>query len=674
MIVMKRNRMIILFTTIAALALLYNAFFIYEQIGRIKNLESLVSTNQAKTLEAYVRAFRETYQERFIREHIPLNEKNIKLLPVTTMTDISSKFSRILHDKAMVRTVSDRPRNPKNAANDLEMEAIRYFRDHPDANVHRTVIERAGEKFFFYAAPLYIQNRCLNCHGEREKAPSYIRAHYKTAYGYKLGDLRGVLAIYLSQKELQKGIHTLVYRNIAVMLTITVLFLIIFYFLLKKIYRRELEYTRTLEEEVEKKTEALEKKSKQLEYQLYHDLLTRLPNRNSLILDIAQKKPVALLLVNIDDFKEINDFYGHDTGDRLIHELAELLKRECPPVHCRLYRMPSDEFALLIFEPLSRTELERYIKTIIKKINDYDFTIDDNIIHLRIAIGGSEDQDDLMITADMAIKKAKAERRDYVIFDSNMDLSRKYKQNIEWAEKLKRAIAEDRVVPYYQPIVSAEDGKVKSYEALMRIVDKEGVVHTPYQFLEIAKRTKYYPELTKRMADKVFERFRTLPYDFSMNVSYLDIVNKETMEYIIDRFAQFAETHRIHFEILESEGIERYEEVFQCLKRLRSLGAHISLDDFGSGYSNFEHILKLEVDMLKIDGSLIRNIDNDIGSQIIVETIVDFANKLEIDTCAEFVSTKEIYETVRDMGITYVQGYYIDKPRPDIPDISRYDL
>ena len=674
MVVKKRNRMIILFATIAALALLYNAFFTYEQLGRIRNLETLVSGNQAKTLEAYVRAFRETYQERFIREHIPLDERNIKLLPVTTMSDISKKFSRILHDKAVVRTVSDRPRNPKNAANDLEMEAIRYFRQHPGTAVHSGTVEKGGEKFYYYVTPLYIQKRCLVCHGEREKAPPYIRTHYDTAYGYKLGDLRGVLAIYLSQKELQKGIHALVYRNIAVMLTITVLFLIIFYFLLKKIYRKEMEYTRTLEEEVEKKTEALEKKSKQLEYQLYHDLLTRLPNRNALMLDIAKKEPEALMLVNIDDFKEINDFYGHETGDRLIRELAELLKRECPPVRCRLYRMPSDEFALLLFEELSDAELERYVKGIIKKINDYDFTIDDNVVHLRIAIGVSRDRDDLLITADMAIKKAKAERKDYVLFDSSMNLGRKYKQNIEWAEKLKRAIAEDRVVPYYQPIVSAKDGTVKSYEALMRIVDEEGVVHTPYQFLEIAKRTKYYPELTKRMADKVFERFRPLPYDFSMNISYLDVVNKETMVYIIKRFAHFAETHRIHFEILESEGIERYDDVYQCLKRLRSLGAHISLDDFGSGYSNFEHILKLEVDMLKIDGSLIRNIDTDIGSQIIVETIVDFAKKLEIDTCAEFVASKEIYETVREMGVTYVQGYYIGEPRPEIPDIPRYDL
>ena len=670
----KRNRMIVLFATIAVLSLFYNAFFTYEQLDRIEKLEALVSDNQAKSLEAFVRAFRETYQERFIREHIPLDEKSIKLLPVTTMSDISAKFSRILHDKATVRTVSDRPRNPKNAANDLEMEAIRYFREHPDRGVHRSTIERNGERFFFYAAPLYIQKRCLRCHGDREKAPAYIRTHYDTAYGYNLGDLRGVLAIYLSQKELQKGIHSLVYRNILVMLAITILFLIIFYFLLKKIYRKEIEYTRTLEEEVEKKTDALEKKSRQLEYQLYHDLLTRLPNRNALILDIAQKNPDALLLVNIDDFKEINDFYGHDTGDRLIRELAELLKRECPSVHCRLYRMPSDEFALLLFEPFSNSELERYVKKIIQKINDYDFTIDDNVIHLRIAIGVSRDKNDLMITADMAIKKAKAERKDYVIFDSNMDLSRKYKQNIEWAEKLKRAIAEDRIVPYYQPIVSTTDGSIKSYEALMRIVDEDGTVHTPNHFLEIAKRTKYYPELTKRMADKVFERFRPLPYDFSMNISYLDVVNKETMEYIIERFAHFAETHRIHFEILESEGIERYDDVYECLKRLRSLGAHISLDDFGSGYSNFEHILKLEVDMLKIDGSLIRNIDTDIGSQIIVETIVDFAKKLEIDTCAEFVSSKEIFETVREMGVTYVQGYYISEPKPEIPDIARYDL
>ncbi|WP_353662775.1 EAL domain-containing protein [Hydrogenimonas sp. SS33] len=670
----KKNRVVILFLAIASLAVLYNGISIYDQLERIRKLQQLISYNQSDALSNFVKAFRATYQERFLQLHIPLNERNIKLLPVSTMSDISRKFSDLVAHKAIVKTVSDRPRNPANRADSLEKEALDYFRSHPKAKEMETIFSRNGDEIFFYASPLYIEKRCLKCHGKREDAPLYIRTHYDTAYNYKLGDLRGIIAIYLSENELKKSIKSLVYRNIYVTVAITVLFLILFFFILKKAYRKEMEYTADLEKEVEKKTQALEKKSKQLEYQLYHDLLTRLPNRNALILDIAKKNASALILINIDDFKEINDFYGHDTGDRLIKELSQLLERNCPPVECSLYRMPSDEFALLVLTPIAKPELERFIKHLIQVINDHNFKIDENAVHLRIAVGASLDRDELLITADMAIKKAKAERKDYVIFDNNMDLSHKYKQNIEWAEKLKKAIEEDRIIPYYQPIVSAQDGKIVSYEALIRIVDENGTVHTPYQFLDIAKRTKYYASLTHRMADKIFDRFQNLPYDVSLNISYLDIVNKETMAYLLGKFSDFSDPGRIHFEILESEGIERYDEVYECLKKIRTLGANISLDDFGSGYSNFEHILKLEVDMLKIDGSLIKNIDTDIGSQIIVETIVDFAKKLNIDTCAEFVSSKAIYDTVREMGVTYVQGYYISEPKPEIPEIDRYEL
>jgi EAL domain-containing protein (putative c-di-GMP-specific phosphodiesterase class I) len=314
---------------------------------------------------------------------------------------------------------------------------------------------------------------------------------------------------------------------------------------------------------------------------------------------------------------------------------------------------------------MERNELEAYLKKVIRAINDHDFVIDgETVVHLRIAAGASGGGDDPLITADMAMKKAKTERKDYVVYDDAIDLSARYRKNLEWAEKLKYAISEDRIVPYLQPIVDAKTKEVKIYEALIRLVDEEGRVHTPYHFLDIAKRTKYYPELTKRMADKIFPLLERIPQEISLNVSYLDIINKETMRYILDKIEACSDPSRIHFEILESEGIERYEDVFECLKKLRSHRCHISLDDFGSGYSNFEHILKLEVDMLKIDGSLIRNIDTDIGSQIIVETIVDFADKLDIATCAEFVCSESVYETVRDLGVTYVQGYYIAEPGP----------
>ena len=662
---MKSNRFAVLFSVIVLLALCYNLYFAYDQHKRIEKLQIFVAEHQARILDAFIVAFRRTYQEVFLRNHIPLDAQNIRLLPVVTTREISSRFEKVLANKAKIRVVSDRPRNPKNLANAIEMESIRYFREHPGAKELYRLIQNGDDEEFYFAAPLHITEQCLKCHGERKSAPLYIRTHYDKAYGYRLGDLRGIIGIYLSQGALKKSVREIVYFNIFKMAVITLIFLAVFYFLLKKIYRREQEYTRRLEEEVDKKTRALQIQSRRLDYRLHHDMLTDLPNRTALIEDLAKKDARALILVNIDDFNEINDFYGHEAGDLLIRRLGELLASKCPLSTCRLYRMPSDEFALMIRRELGRHDLERFVKELIRLINGHDFVIDHStVVHLRIAVGASDETDALLVTADMAMKKAKADRRDYVIYDPAIDLSQHYRKNLEWAEMLKSAIENDRVVPYLQPIVSVRTGEVKIYEALMRIVDEEGTVHAPVHFLDIAKRTKYYPELTKRMADRIFTMLETLPCDISMNISYLDIMNKETMRYILSKIGACANKERIHFEILESEGIERYDDVFECLHKLKAQGCHISLDDFGSGYSNFDHLLKLDVDMLKIDGSLIKNIANDIGSQIIVETIVEFANKLGIETCAEFVCSEEVYETVKELGVTYVQGYYIGTPRP----------
>jgi diguanylate cyclase (GGDEF)-like protein len=660
----RKNRFILLFATIASLAILYNLFFAYDQLRRVEKLQVFVARHQAQVLDAFLMAFRHTYQEVFIENEIPLNEQSVQLLPVLTTPCITEKFSNILAKKAEIRVVSDNPRNPKNMANALEMRSIDHFRTHPNQKEWYTLIEEHGEQRFFYTTPIYIEKQCLACHGKREEAPTYIRTHYDKAYGYRLGELRGIIGIYLSQSSLRESVKKLMLENIAKMAIITLLFLVVFYFLLKRIYRKEDAYTQTLEREVAKKTEAIRRQSHELAHRLYHDPLTDLPNRNALIRDIANLERGTLILINIDDFKEINDFYGHETGDRLILALAKLLEQKRPDQECRLYRMPSDEFALLFHWPMPQNALYRFLEALVRTVDDADFQIDEkSVVHLRIAAGASSHHTDLLITADMAIKQAKAERKPFVIYDDTIDLSGRYQRNLEWAERLKRALEGERIVPYFQPIVDVRNRQVRIYEALVRLIDEKGVVHPPVHFLDIAKRTKYYPELTKRMVDQAFLFLEKTPHEVSLNISYLDIVNKETMQYIIDKMALSGLGRRIHFEVLESEGIERYDEVFECLARLKTHGAHISLDDFGSGYSNFEHILKLDVDMLKIDGSLIRQIDTDESAQIIVATIVDFARKLGIDTCAEFVHSPAVLATVTKLGVTYVQGYHLGEPR-----------
>jgi EAL domain-containing protein (putative c-di-GMP-specific phosphodiesterase class I) len=193
-------------------------------------------------------------------------------------------------------------------------------------------------------------------------------------------------------------------------------------------------------------------------------------------------------------------------------------------------------------------------------------------------------------------------------------------------------------------------------------VDESGQIILPDYFLKIAKKTKQYSNITKAVIKGAFDIFRNRNDEFAINLSVEDMLNAETVKYIKNYLLDYELGEKVVFEILESEGIERYDQVYDFICQMKDLGCKIAIDDFGSGYSNFEHILRLDVDYIKIDSSLIENIDKNIDSQIIVETIVDFCKKLNLSTLAEKVHSQEVYDKVVDLGVCYSQGYFIGKP------------
>jgi len=197
----------------------------------------------------------------------------------------------------------------------------------------------------------------------------------------------------------------------------------------------------------------------------------------------------------------------------------------------------------------------------------------------------------------------------------------------------------------------------------MRMIDDNGDYISPIHFLDLAKKNKLYPELTKIMLIKTFKIFKKLDYQVSINLSVEDILNETVNKTIIDKLTRYNIGHKVIFEIIESEGIENFEEVISFIEKVKKVGAQISIDDFGTGYSNFEYIMKLKVDYIKIDGSMIKNIDTNKDSKLVTETIIDFAKKMNIKTVAEFIHSKNVYSVVKDMGIDYSQGYYFGEPK-----------
>ena len=232
------------------------------------------------------------------------------------------------------------------------------------------------------------------------------------------------------------------------------------------------------------------------------------------------------------------------------------------------------------------------------------------------------------------------------------------------------AIANDRIVPYYQGIHDNATGTIHHYESLMRLVDENGTVYTPYRFLEVARSYGLlYDQTSAIMIRKVFERFRDVEgVSVSVNLGMRDIKNRETMEYIYDFLASVKHPENFVFEILENEDVDAYEVLEIFVDRIHQLGGKISIDDFGSGYSNLQHVVGINSDYLKIDGSIIRKCCESRESERLISLIMGWKrmSTQKIGIVAEFVENEQIQNMLLRYGIDYSQGYLFSKPTPDI--------
>jgi EAL domain-containing protein (putative c-di-GMP-specific phosphodiesterase class I) len=198
-------------------------------------------------------------------------------------------------------------------------------------------------------------------------------------------------------------------------------------------------------------------------------------------------------------------------------------------------------------------------------------------------------------------------------------------------------------------------------------LDDNKTILPPANFLQIAKKLKLYPKLSKIMLQKSFEKFKDSDKRFSVNISLNDIMNIETVKYIEELIKNNKDiAKRLIFEILESEGIEDFDITKKFIEKVRKMGVKIAIDDFGSGYSSFRYISEIQPDIIKIDGSLIREIIHNKNNLIMVKNIIAMAKDLKITTVAEFVSSKEIFDMLKELDIDEYQGYYIGKPSKDL--------
>ncbi len=399
---------------------------------------------------------------------------------------------------------------------------------------------------------------------------------------------------------------------------------------------------------------------------LYRDGLTHLPTRNALIKDLHINKDSTVALIDIDKFSVLNDLYGELNGDQILLSFVEKLNYYFSSGY-KLYRVGADKFIILDKEDSDDSTLSK-LKT---KCNSFSMDIDTNglkiadyEVYLSITIGIAQSNDHHAYEySQRVVQKARKSFIQIMTYDENLfEQKEDFEDNLHWIKKLKNGSVDGSLQPYFQPIINATTKKVYKYEALIRYIEKDGTEIAPYRFLPLARRAKLFPIIIQIMLSSVMKVIEEKKIRIAVNISYEDIINKDTYKFIFNKLEEYPEASKLlDFELLESEEIEDFTIVQEFINKVRSYGCQIGVDDFGAGYSNFNMLEALNIDFVKIDGSLIKGIDTLPKQALIVETISDFCKKLGIKTVAEFVSSENIYSKVKGFGIDYMQGWYFGK-------------
>ncbi len=413
------------------------------------------------------------------------------------------------------------------------------------------------------------------------------------------------------------------------------------------------------------------KSDREIKKEYLIDRITGLPSKSKLLSDIDDiiAKPTlktnVLIYISIDSFDAINEYFGIDTGNKILASVSKWLFTSLPSKNSVLYKLDLENFAILNYEEFSFDSLEDYLKKISSNIEREIFNLKGTDLNIAFTIGATRCKVDMVRCAYLALKDAKSLSRSYKIYDNGCSHEQRFIKNIQMVQLVKNAIAQNRVVPFFQPIYNIKTGKIEKYESLIRIKNSDDTYAKPADFLDVSKKSKLYLELSRSMIENSFEQLEILKFPITLNISIDDIMDSNFSNFIFRKLHSTKNGKFITFEILESERVVNATKITNFIKKVRLMGAKVAIDDFGSGHSNYEQLRILgDVDYLKIDGSLIKDITTDKNSELFTRSIVSVAKEMKIKTIAEFVSSEDILQKVKELGIDYAQGYYIGKPLP----------
>ncbi len=397
---------------------------------------------------------------------------------------------------------------------------------------------------------------------------------------------------------------------------------------------------------------------------------TIMSDKKHLIDKIESNNLFLLILIQIEDFEILDRFYNILTVDKIEKMFAFNMLSYLPNSYVfeNIYNIGNGRYALLadFFDfASSETNIIEYLETFVKNIRKSILIVDEIEYDLNIIVSYSFGKEHLYEDAKCGLDEA-INKKMLIKYanDSSIHDHIEAKKNMEVIKMVKIALDNYKIVSYFQPIINNKTKIIEKYESLVRLVDEEGNVLSPYAFLDISKKGSYYNKITHRVLENSFKILEHISTKISINLSSLDIEKEETRDILYELLERYSsDTSRVVFELLEDESVKDFAVIKRFIQKVKKLGVMIAIDDFGAGYSNFERLLEFEPDILKIDGSLIKNIANDVYSRNIVETIVSFAKKQNIITIAEFVENEEIFNILYNLGVDYSQGYYFGEPK-----------
>lgn len=431
------------------------------------------------------------------------------------------------------------------------------------------------------------------------------------------------------------------------------------------------EHFSEMQQSLKRSFDTIEQQNTQLNRAVYFDLQTGLANRRKLLQDLTYFKTGSLIVVEFEEYQRLHDFLGDQVALHLINSVVLRMQNAIDAaLQISLYRVAPNQLCLALSSVANDQKLHEIASLLIRKISAEAFSIKHIELNLSAVAGSCSaehvfDQAEVQIErAELALQQAKQTHNDVVIYEPSMDKNEALERNVALILSIRDAIQNNQVVPFFQPIVSAQSKQPIAYECLVRIKQDNGMFLSPDSFLPASKQAGLYQSISQIMFEKSINSAIKHNVSITLNLSAQDTENSQSRKFILDLLKKYQhEAKKITLEITETDQIADYHSMKDFIENVKALGCKIALDDFGAGYSNFTHLLSLSIDYIKIDGSLIRDLDTDPNTLKITKAIVECARSLQIETVAEFVHNEAIYLLTKQLGVDFCQGYYFGIPR-----------